>query len=106
MYFVSVSGGVFDIIRNPLPFYCTRGGCSFVHPSSSYQFVVEGLIVGGLNMACAAAVVFLSRNAWKLDQANRGMAVGIAVVVFVLLYGQLVGLYRFKSRWYPFRIVF
>ncbi|CAM9789563.1 unnamed protein product, partial [Phaeothamnion confervicola] len=59
-YFVSVSGGVFDIIRSPPLFHSQGGQTAFFHPHSNQQFVIEGFVLGGLNFAAGACVVGLA----------------------------------------------
>lgn len=109
IYFLSISGFVFDIIRNPPPFVCQQGrGCMFIHPQSGTQFVVEGFIIGGLNLACAAAAVRLVRTyaAGRKAAEQHVATTVVSLVAFALLYSQILAIYRGKNPWYPFRLFF
>lgn len=73
----------------------------FFYPQSGSQFVVEGFIIGFLNMACAGAVIFLGTLAPKIKTAEgRTTAVMAAMTVFVVCFWQIRNLYRMKNRWY------
>lgn len=108
IYFLSISGFVFDIIRNPPPFVCQQGRCMFIHPQSGTQFVAEGFIIGGLTLACAAAAVRLVHTyAAGHKAAERQVTTTLlALVAFAVLYSQVLAIYRGKNPWYPFRLLF
>ncbi len=56
IYFIAVSGVLYDIIRG-VPFIGAdnKGNPMFINPSSGTQFGVEGLIVGGLSALLSSA---------------------------------------------------
>ena len=58
VYAVSISGVVYCIIRTPA-WYNTdqRSGQPFVFDGRQGQTVVEGLVVGGLNLAAAGGII-------------------------------------------------
>lgn len=84
VYTCAISGLIFDIIRSPQmylynmlignafiknisTFNCIRyyanpqtGQIMFFYPQSGNQFVVEGFVIGFLNLGCAASLIFLT----------------------------------------------
>lgn len=73
----------------------------FFYPQSGSQFVVEGFIIGFLNLGCAAALIFLTIKAPILkNEQYRLMAVTGGVMMFILCFSQVKGLYVMKNRWY------
>ncbi|CAN0032325.1 unnamed protein product [Discosporangium mesarthrocarpum] len=104
IYVFSVSGGVYDIIRNP-PIYSYHpqggGGVRWFHPAPNVQFVAEGFITGIMNLITGMAGVILIQAAPNLkDPKARSTMAMTASVVFVYLFYQVMSLYRTKNRWY------
>ena len=103
VYTCAISGLIFDIIRSPQFYYADprSGQYMFFYPQSGSQFVIEGFIIGGLNLCCAAALIFLTIKApvIKSEQA-RLIAIVAGMAVFLLCFNQVKGLYRMKNRWY------
>lgn len=66
VYFVSVSGGMYDIIRNPAAFHCRYGKCVFINPNGSQQFVLEGFLVGLFSMGCSVSLFILLKYFLKV----------------------------------------
>jgi hypothetical protein len=100
---------VFVIIRDPPMFYCNNKRCMFIHPQSGTQFIAEGFIVGAMIVACAAIAVFLIKimrgTAGLPTDKVKGFTIA-ALIGFIVVYGQVIALYRFKASWYPFRLIF
>jgi oligosaccharyltransferase complex subunit gamma len=102
VYVCAISGLIFDIIRSP-PWYRTtpKGEVMFFYPQSGNQFVVEGFIIGFLNLLCAGSLVFLAVAAPKFkSDSNRTSAVIGGMVVFIFSFFQIRALYVVKNRWY------
>jgi hypothetical protein len=61
VYTCAISGLIFDIIRNPPTYYANpnNGQVMFFYPQSGSQFVVEGFIIGFLNVGCSVALIYL-----------------------------------------------
>jgi hypothetical protein len=101
-YGLSVSGMVYCIIRNPPPYTADRkGNIQYFHPQGRQQFVYEGLIVGGYDVAAAIFMILLSQ--WALyvkTPAVRYMAIVGCALGFVFMYRQMTDAYKFKNRWY------
>jgi hypothetical protein len=71
------------------------------YPQSGNQFVVEGFIIGFLNLMCAASLIFIAVAAPKFkSEDNRSAAVIGGMVVFTLCFMQIRGFYKMKNRWY------
>ncbi|EEY60485.1 uncharacterized protein PITG_21027 [Phytophthora infestans T30-4] len=65
------------------------------------QFVYEGLIVGGYDVAAAVFMILLSQ--WALyvrNPAVRYLSIVGCAVGFVFMYRQMTNAYKFKNRWY------
>ncbi|KAH7489002.1 hypothetical protein KRP22_012201 [Phytophthora ramorum] len=101
-YGLSVSGMVYCIIRNPPPYSADRkGNIQYFHPQGRQQFVYEGLIVGGYDVAAAICMILLSQ--WALYVRNptvRYVAIVGCALGFVFMYRQMTDAYKFKNRWY------
>jgi len=103
LYTTSISGMIYDIIRNPPPFYLNpqAGQIIFFHPESNQQFVVEGFFIGFLNVACAVALICLvSFVKWFKTTQNRSCFIGVCCVLFAVLFHSIIALYQTKNRWY------
>lgn len=104
-YTCSISGFVYDIIRSPLPFHANprSGEITFFHPQSNAQFVVEGFIIGALNVACSVVLIVLVQGISPIKSKSvRNNSGFIAVVLFAALFYTIITLYRSKNRWYRF----
>ncbi|GMF36492.1 unnamed protein product [Phytophthora fragariaefolia] len=101
-YGLSVSGMVYCIIRNPPPYSADRkGNIQYFHPQGRQQFVYEGLIVGGFDVAAAIFMILLSQ--WALyvrNPAVRYVAIIGCALGFFVMYRQMTDAYKFKNRWY------
>ncbi|POM79011.1 Dolichyl-diphosphooligosaccharide-protein glycotransferase [Phytophthora palmivora] len=101
-YGLSVSGMVYCIIRNPPPYTADRkGNIQYFHPQGRQQFVYEGLIVGGYDVAAAIFMILLSQ--WALyvrNPAVRYLSIVGCALGFVFMYRQMTDAYKFKNRWY------
>lgn len=101
-YGLSVSGMVYCIIRNPPPYSADRkGNIQYFHPQGRQQFVYEGLIVGGYDVAAAVFMILLSQ--WALYVRNpvvRYLSIVGCALGFVFMYRQMTDAYKFKNRWY------
>ena len=103
VYTCAISGLIFDIIRNP-PWYQKNprgGGNMYIYPQASNQFVVEGFIIGFLNIGCAASLLWTVLKAPKLDTAEkRSIGVISGVMAFAAFFWQIRSIYVLKNRWY------
>jgi len=103
VYTCAISGLIFDIIRSPQMYYANpqSGQIMFFYPQSGSQFVVEGFIIGFLNLTCAGALIFMTVKAtsFKTEQQRTIGLVG-GLVVFGLCFMQIRRLYIMKNRWY------
>lgn len=103
VYTCAISGLIFDIIRLPQLYYTNpqSGAIMWFYPQSGSQFVVEGFIIGFLNLGCAASLIFLTIKAPTFKTENgRMVAVGVSVLLFALFFNQVRSFYVMKNRWY------
>ena len=101
VYVCAISGLIFDIIRSPPWYHATKDNITFFYPNSGEQFVVEGFIIGFLNLLCSGSLVFIAIAAPKFkSEGNRSSAVIGGMLVFLWAFMQIRGYYRMKNRWY------
>lgn len=73
----------------------------FFHPQSGSQFVVEGFIIGFLNVAAAAGLILLAGFAPKFKNPRwKDYSLIAGIVIFAVCFLQTRGLYKMKNRWY------
>lgn len=102
-FFIAVSGVLYDIIRG-VPWIsldpATRKPVVVIAQNGT-QTVLEGLLVGALNIACALAVVALTQWSKYISSpaAKTSVAIGVAGLFF-FAYSTIVMMYRYKNRWY------
>jgi hypothetical protein len=102
IYTCAISGLIFDIIRSPQMYYANpqTGQIMFFYPQSGNQFVVEGFVIGFLNLGSALAVmVVLLASQWKEEQ-NRLVGIVGGLVLFVFCFRMTRSLYILKNPWY------
>lgn len=102
IYCCSISGLIYDILRTP-PWYYTdrKGGLVLFYPQAQQQFVVEGFIIGLLNIGAAGSLIWTVAKAPKLSTPERrsiGVICGYAC--FAILFWQVRSLYVMKNPWY------
>ena len=102
VYTCAISGFIFDIIRSPPMYHSTnKGEIMFFYPQSGNQFVVEGFIIGFLNLLCGGALIFIAVAAPKFkSEGNRSAAVIGGMLLFTFCFLQIRGFYKMKNRWY------
>jgi hypothetical protein len=103
VYTCAISGLIFDIIRSPPMYYANpqNGQLMFFYPQSGNQFVVEGFVIGFLNLGCALSLVFLGIIAPKFkSEESRSVAVIGGLLSFIICFWQIRNLYKMKNRWY------
>eukprot|EP01041_Mallomonas_annulata_P007173 gene7173-14610_t len=103
VYTCAISGLIFDIIRSPPMYYANpqTGQIMFFYNQSGSQFVVEGFVIGFLNLACAASLIFLTTIAPKFkDEKSRSSALTGGCFCFIVCFLWIRALYRMKNRWY------
>ena len=127
-YLMSTAGVVFDILRNPpmyhqnhqtgilthllthlLTYSLTHslmlisytGQVMFFYPQSGSQFVMEGFIIGFLNILCAISLIVMSMYAPAFkSESTKNTVLIIGFIVFFFCFTSIRGLYKMKNRWY------
>ena len=103
VYTCAISGLIFDIIRAP-PIYESNpqtGEIQLFYPQSGSQFVVEGFIIGALNLVCASSLIFAAAIAPNFKNAQtKSTCVTLALITFISCFMWVRYLYRMKNKWY------
>ncbi|CAM9466386.1 unnamed protein product [Ascophyllum nodosum] len=102
VYTFGISGGVYDIIRNPAPFHFKPdGSIMWFHPQANVQLVAEGFITGFLTLLCGLWGILLVEVAPKLESPrSRQVAVITFGAGFLYFFFNVMKLYRSKNGWY------
>ncbi|KAG5178902.1 hypothetical protein JKP88DRAFT_224950 [Tribonema minus] len=106
VYTFSISGAIFDIIRSPPPFVISAQTRKPVYfsPQPNSQYVVEGFIVGILNLTTAFCGMVVVAIAPRIKaRALRQTVTLAAAALFGLLFALSVTIYTWKNRWYMAR---
>lgn len=72
----------------------------FFYPQSGNQFVVEGFVIGFLNLACALALMLVVVASQFKDEQNRLVGMVVGMVGFVFFFRMVRSLYILKNPWY------
>lgn len=76
----------------------------FFYPQSGNQFVVEGFVIGFLNLVCAASAVYVAAYVPKIkDEQYRMMGATGGVIAFFVSFRMVRSLYVMKNPWYGSR---
>jgi hypothetical protein len=103
IYTCAISGLIFDIIRSPQIYHSDgqSGHITFFYPQSGHQFVIEGFIIGFLNLAGAGALIFAAAIAPNMRTAKeKSTAITAAFLFFLICFFTVRNLYQMKNRWY------
>jgi uncharacterized membrane protein (DUF485 family) len=73
----------------------------FFYPQSGNQFVVEGFVIGFLNLACAIALIVCAVYVPKIkDEQTRTIGMIIGIICFIVCFRMIRSLYVMKNNWY------
>lgn len=105
IYFTGISGMIFCIIRSPPTFvYQNPKQFQFIHTNGRQQFVYEGLLIGGIQLGAAVALILMIRSAkttTRVSDRFQNLLVSIfTLAIFIYLWSALIGLYSRKNQWY------
>ncbi|XP_054714356.1 tumor suppressor candidate 3-like [Uloborus diversus] len=106
--FAMTSGQMWNHIRGP-PFMhrTSRGTISYIHASSSGQFIVETYIVIILNAAITLGMILLNEAAVpRGDSKKRKIMAVIGMVIFVVFFSLILSVFRMKAQGYPYSFLF
>ncbi len=77
------------------------GQIQFFYPQSGNQFVVEGFVIGFLNVGCAISAIVLGVYAPTIrDEQTKTMVIIFGVVAFFICFRSIRSLYIMKNNWY------
>ena len=73
----------------------------FFYPQSGSQFVVEGFVIGFLNLGCAGSLALITMFApyFKSEQ-NKTIGIVAGIVIFTFCFRMVRNLYIMKNQWY------
>lgn len=123
LYCWCIGGGMYNIIRQTQFSGGNRdGSTNYINGDARDQFSAEGYIIGALNLACAAALVFVNTLSFEETQVggkqsaaatkqlspmqNLKNAVmpylssGVCLIAFVFVWSRIVGIYNMKNPGY------
>jgi oligosaccharyltransferase complex subunit gamma len=104
-YAISISGAIGCVIKLP-PWYGTgaKGEVQLFSGGGGHhdQYVLEGLVIGALNVAAALAAVSLvcTAKSTSMHRFSKVVLAALALGVFVAVYLRILGFYTDKTRWY------
>lgn len=102
VFFISVSGVLYDIIRG-VPWAGIdpqKRTVQWFSPQNGQQYIMEGLVIGTLNMACALAIIALVKLAPRCGKENVMVVGSVSAALFAIVYFSIFSLYRAKNYWY------
>lgn len=102
VYAVSVSGVIYCIIRTPAWYSVGRNGEPVLFENSQGQNILEGLLVGAMNLMAAAGVI-LTYKALTLPRQSYSISLFLVlagVAIFVVFYLRIVKVYMVRTPWY------
>lgn len=105
---VMTSGQMWNHIRGPPLMHRSNKGISYIHGSSSGQFVVETYIIIALNGAVALGVILMNEamKAGKGDAKTRKVTAFIGLGLTVIFFSFLLSIFRSKAHGYPYSFLF
>ncbi|KAJ6219914.1 hypothetical protein RDWZM_005726 [Blomia tropicalis] len=109
--FAMTSGQMWSHIRSPpLMQRSQKGGISYIHGSSSGQFIIETYIIFALNAAITIGFILLVESMKQggnkiADQKKKIMAIAGLVLVAVF-FSLLLSIFRGKAHGYPYSFLF
>lgn len=106
VYFIAISGVLYDIIRGvPFAGINRKGGIEVFSTQSGMQYALEGLVIGAINTVIGISALLLITWAPKLTGTSQQTLVAVSCGIFLVFFMMLVQLYRMKSPWYtPLRL--
>jgi oligosaccharyltransferase complex subunit gamma len=83
-------------------------GISYIHGSSSGQFVIETYIIIALNGAVALGVILMNEamKGGKSDVKTRKVTAFIGIGLTVVFFSLLLSIFRGKAHGYPYSFLF
>ena len=108
---VMTSGQMWNHIRGPPLMHRSNKGVSYIHGSSSGQFVLETYIVIVLNGAVALGVILMndsmrSTSSSKEAGKKRRVSCVIGLALTAVFFSLLLSIFRSKAHGYPYSFMF
>jgi oligosaccharyltransferase complex subunit gamma len=105
--FAMTSGMMWNHIRGPPLMHRTARGVSYIHGSSSGQFVVESYIIIILNAAIALGMILMNEAMkGKGDPRKRKIMAMFGMGLTAIFFSLLLSIFRGKAHGYPYSFLF
>jgi len=105
--FAMTSGQMWNHIRGPPLMHRTAKGVSYVHGSSSGQFVVETYIIIVLNASIAFGIILMNEAMkGKGDPKKRKIMAMVGLGLTAVFFSFLLSIFRSKAHGYPYSFLF
>ncbi|CAG2110403.1 unnamed protein product [Medioppia subpectinata] len=101
------SGQMWNHIRGPPLMHRTNRGVSYIHGSSSGQFVIETYIIFILNAAIAFGMILMNEAMkGKGDSKKRKIMAIVGMGLVAVFFSSLISIFRSKAQGYPYSFLF
>lgn len=91
VYFIAISGVLYDIIRGvPFAGVNRKGGIEVFSTQSGMQYALEGIVVGAINTVIGISILVLILWAPKMKGASQTTLVGVCCAVFFFFFMMLL----------------
>jgi len=101
------SGQMWNHIRGPPLMHRTNRGVSYIHGSSSGQFVIETYIIFILNAAITFGMILMNESMkGKGDSKKRKIMAIVGMGLVAVFFSSLISIFRSKAQGYPYSFLF
>lgn len=107
--FAMISGQMWNHIRNPPLMQRSQNGISYIHGSSSGQFIIETYIIFGVNAAITIGLILLiesMKHGKGIDPKKRNIMAIAGLVLVSIFFSALLSIFRGKAGGYPYSFLF
>ena len=104
---MGVSGSIFCVIKSAPLYGMTRKGVSIFAAQGRDQYLLEGIIIALMTLACGLAAYFLNiATRMRRFPVLRHVLVILSLAVFIVLGCHIFETYRMKTGWYHLKDTF
>lgn len=104
---VGVSGSIFCVIKGAPLYGMTRKGVSIFATQGRDQYMLEGIIVAAMTLACGFAAYFLHiATRMRRFPLLRHLLVILSIAVWIVLGVHIFNTYTMKTGWYQLKDTF
>lgn len=109
LVFLMTSGQMWNHIRGAPLMQRGRGQNTYIHGSSSGQFVIETYMVIAINAGIALGIVLMTdglRSGERADLKRKKFMARVGFGMLIVFFSLLLAIFRQKSYGYPYRLLF